>query len=268
VEEERERATDLAEPLDDDPTARHRDAELDEGGPRAHDAAGGRGALMGTGATDGQRLAGDGPGHVVALRHRQGVHQPRHHAAVGVHVGRGDVAVRAEERADLVGVATGEALELVEGQQRRVAAHPALGAAEGQIEDGRLERHRGGQRLHLVGIDVGVEADAALAGAAGGVVVDPPPGEHLDGAVVHADRHRHLEHALGGAEDAVDVGIQIGELGGVVESIEHGLPGVGGHVGCWPLPRAVVSARPDRSTRPALPESGYPARRALVTAGL
>ena len=77
-------------------------------------------------------------------------------------------------------------------------------------------------------------------------------------AVVHAHRHRHLEHALGRAEDAVDVGIEVGELGGVVESIEHGLPGVGGHVGCWPLPRAVVSARPDRSTRPARPESGYP----------
>src|SRR3546814_9156645 len=106
---------------------------------------------------------------------------------IGRHVDLG-----AEQRADLVGVAAGQALELTEREPARVAAHPALGSAEGQVEDGGLEGHRRGEGLDLVGVDVGVEADPALARAAGGVVVHAPAGEHLDGAVVHP--HRSEEH--------------------------------------------------------------------------
>ena len=69
-----------------------------------------------------------------------------------------------------------------------------------------------------------MEADAALGRAPSGVVVDAPAGEHLDSAVVHADGHRHLEDAPGCAQHAVDVGIETGELGRVVEALEHRLP--------------------------------------------
>jgi hypothetical protein len=65
-----------------------------------------------------------------------------------------------------------------------------------------------------------VEADAALAGAPGGVVVHPPSHEHLDGAVVHAHRHGHLEDALAAAEQAVDGGVGAREHRRVVQTLE------------------------------------------------
>ena len=46
---------------------------------------------------------------------------------------------------DLEGVATGEPLELAHRQLPRVAADPALAAAEGDVDDGGLEGHLGGQ---------------------------------------------------------------------------------------------------------------------------
>ena len=190
------------------------------------------------------RLAGDRAREVVALGHRQRVHQPGHHATVGVDVRGGHVAVGSEQGADLERVPAGQPLELVEGERRRVAPNAALGPSEGQVEDRGLERHRAGERLHLVDVDVGVEADAALAGTAGRVVVDPPPREHLDRAVVHADGHRDLEHPFGRAQEPMYVGVEPGELRSIVESVEHGLPGVGGH-GWVPL---VGSVLPDGAT--------------------
>jgi hypothetical protein len=70
-----------------------------------------------------------------------------------------------------------------------------------------------------------MEADPALAGPAGRVVVDPPAGEDLDRSVVEAHRDRDLERAPGGAQHPVHVGIELGQLGGLVQSLEHRLPG-------------------------------------------
>ena len=134
-----------------------------------------------------------------------------------------------EDGADLVGEPARDPLELAQRQPPGVAPHAALGAAEGQVDQGGLERHHGGQGLDLVGVEVGVEADAALARPPGGVVVDPPPGEHLDRPVVEADGHRHLEQAPRRAQHAVDVGVELRQLGGLVEVVEDGLPGPGTH---------------------------------------
>ena len=111
-------------------------------------------------------------------------------------------------------------------QLARIAAHPALAAAEGDVDHGGLERHVGGQRRHLGGMEVGVEADPPLGRAPGGVVVDPPSQEHLDVAVVHADGHGHLEHPVGQPEQAMDVGVEAGQRGGVVDALEHRRPRV------------------------------------------
>src|SRR5918994_1280388 len=122
--------------------------------------------------------------------------------AIGVDVGRRYVAVGAEQRADLVGVAPGHTLELAERQAAGVAAHATLGPAERELEEGGLEGHHRRQRLDLLDVEGGVEADAALAGATGRVVVDPPTREDLDGAVVEPHGNRDLERALRRAQHA------------------------------------------------------------------
>ena len=48
----------------------------------------------------------------VAAHHRDGVHDPRHRLLVGVDVGRGDVAVGADDGRDLEGVAARQTLQL------------------------------------------------------------------------------------------------------------------------------------------------------------
>ena len=76
--------------------------KLGERGAR-HEQHAGRGrAGVATRAADRQRLAGDRrPACQLAPASRKRVHQPRHHAPVGVDVGRRHVAVGAEQRRDL-----------------------------------------------------------------------------------------------------------------------------------------------------------------------
>ena len=138
------------------------------------------------------------PGVELAADHRDRVHDPGHDLGVGVDVGRGDVAVRPEDRRDVEGVAAREPLELAPRQRaagRRL--HAALRAAERDVHDRALDRHVRGQRADLVHVDARVEAQAALAGAAARVVLDPPAGVHLDAPVVEANRDRDLEDPLG-----------------------------------------------------------------------
>ena len=111
----------------------------------------------------------------VAVRagvHRVRVHHPGHDLAVGVHVGRRDVALRADDDADLAGVAARHALELLQREQLRVDADAALGAAVRQVHGRALDRHPGRQRHHFLERHVGVVAHAALARAARQVVLD------------------------------------------------------------------------------------------------
>ena len=136
------------------------------------------------------------PVAVPAGVHRVRVHHPGHDLAVGVHVGRGDVALRADDDADLAGVAARHALELLHRQLLRIAADAALGAAVGQVHRGALDRHPGRQRHHLLERHVGVVAHAALARAARQVVLDPVALEVGDAAVVHLDRHVDDQRAL------------------------------------------------------------------------
>ena len=65
------------------------------------DAAAGRGLVAALGAAEADRLAGDDARDRVPDVHRVGVHHPGHDLGVGVHVRRGDVALRADEHLDL-----------------------------------------------------------------------------------------------------------------------------------------------------------------------
>ena len=148
-------------------------------------------------AAEVQGLAGDDAGRGGAGVHRVRVHHPGHDLAVGVHVGRRDVALRADDDADLAGVAARHALELLLRELLRVAADAALGAAVRQVHRRALDRHPRRQRHHLLERHVGVVANAALARAARQVVLDAIALEVGDAAVVHLDRHVDDQRALG-----------------------------------------------------------------------
>ena len=88
-----------------------------------------------------------------------------------------------EHLLDLVHERAGDRLDLLRLELARVDVHAALGAAEGDVGDRRLPGHQLGQRAHLVEVDLGVEADAALVGPAGAVVLHAVAGEDVDLAV-------------------------------------------------------------------------------------
>ena len=100
----------------------------------------------------------------------------------------------------------------------RVDVHAALGAAVGDVHDRRLPGHQLGQRAHLVEVDLGVEADAALVGPARAVVLDAVAGEDVDLAVAEPDRDLNLDLAVGGAQHRGDVVGQVEPLGGLTSN--------------------------------------------------
>ena len=155
--------------------------------------------------------------------HRVGVHHPRHHALVRVHVGRRNVGVGTERVDDARRVAAREPLELAGAHLERIADHAALRAAERQVHDGALPRHPRRERLHFLERHLHVEADAALGRPARRVVQHAVAGEHLDLAVVHHHRDRDGDLLLGVAQHLVQAGLEIEQLGRAVEARHHRL---------------------------------------------
>jgi hypothetical protein len=199
VEHARADAADVAEALHDHARALDRQAQMAGGLARGDEHAAAGGFLAAQAAAERDRLAGDDAGGGAAAVHREGVHHDRHRHRVGADVGRRDVLVRADDDADLGGVAARDALQLALADARRVDADAALGAAEGQADRGVLDRHPAGQRHHLVEGDVGVEAHAALARAARQVVLHAVALVVGDGAVVDARSARRRSARAWGA---------------------------------------------------------------------
>ena len=95
------------------------------------------------------RLARDHAGRRSADVHRIRVHHPRHDLAVGIHIGRRNVLLRANDDADFTGVASGQALQLFARQLGRLDTNAPLGAAIRQTHGGVLDGHPGRQRHHF-----------------------------------------------------------------------------------------------------------------------
>jgi len=197
VEQARRGIADVAEALDAHARAFH--GQADPGRRRApadeHAAPGGVAAPAASAQRE--RLAGHDRGRGCAVHHGVGVHHPGHDFFVGVDVGRGDVPVGADDDADFAGVAPGQTLEFGFGQLARVDAHAALGAAEGHADHCVLDAHPAGQSHHLGQANVLMEAHAALARAARGIVLHAVTLEVRDPAVVHPDRNIDDEDAFG-----------------------------------------------------------------------
>ena len=113
-----------------------------------------------------RRLASDHSWRGMTRGHAVGVHDPRHGLRVGVHIGRGDVLVGADQRRDLVGIAAGETFQFIPRQVLGIAANAALGAAEGYVHQRALPRHPRRQGRYFVEGDVGVIADSTFARSA------------------------------------------------------------------------------------------------------
>ena len=133
---------------------------------------------------------------------------------------------RSEELDELSSVAAGHAFEFALGHFFGVADDAALGSAEGDVDDGALPGHPGGECADFVEGDVGGVADAALCGAAGDRVLDAVAGEDFDGAVIHSDGDMNDDFAGGVAEDLPNALIEVEFLCGEVESSGLGFPGI------------------------------------------
>ena len=168
-------------------------------------------------AAERNRLARDDAERRVALRHRERVHDPGHVLGRRVDVGRRDVAVVAEDDGDLGRVAPGQPLVLVHRERLRVDRDAALGAAEGDVDDGALPGHPHRQRLDLVERHARVEPDAALGGPARDRVLHAVAREDLDLLVVQLDRDRDDQLPLRRAQQLARAGVELEELGGAVE---------------------------------------------------
>ena len=132
------------------------------------------------------RLAGDHRGHGMALVHGVGVHDPRHHPLVGIHVGGRYVGIGAQRLDDAGGVPAGHPLQLGHRHGGGVADHSALGPAERQVRHRVLPCHGAREAHHLFYADIRDHPYAALARPPGRVV-DDADSLHLGLLVVHFD---------------------------------------------------------------------------------
>ena len=207
---------DVAEALDDEGGVGRAQAEVRRRLAEHVDAAAAGRRLATVGALERDRLAG-ADRRRVAVQLAVLVHHPGHHLGVGVDVRRRDVAGWAEDLLDLVHERAGDLLELGALELVGGAVDAALGAAERDAGDGGLPGHQRGEGADLVDVDLGMEADAALVGAAGAVVLDPVARVDVDLAVGELDRDLHGDLAVGRPEDDPQV---VGELQAVGRHLE------------------------------------------------
>src|SRR4030042_3089319 len=110
----------------------------------------------------------------------------------GHDVRRGDVAEIADVLGEGPDPAAAEPFLLARAEVVGVADDATLAAAERDVDDGALPGHPHGQGPDRIDRLLGVEADAALAGAAGVVVLAAEAAEHADAAGFHADGGRGM----------------------------------------------------------------------------
>ena len=185
-----------------------------------HAIAGGFGAPQRTAAA--HRFAGDHAGGVLARQLGVFVHHPAHHLRGGAHIRRGHVLARTDVLPDLLDPAAAQAFFLADGERGRVNDHAALAAAQRDIRHGAFPGHPGGQRAHGIDRLSRVEANAALVGAAGVVVLHAEAFKDADRAVIHAHRDAEVEFAQRPAQDLAHLRVQLEQLGHMVKlSLRH-----------------------------------------------
>src|SRR5699024_6135647 len=151
-------------------------------------------------------------------------------------VAGGDVGVLAHVAVQLGHEGLAEAHDLAVAAAVRVEVRTALAAADGQAGEGVLEDLLEAEELHDAEVHRGVEAQPALVGAEGGVVLDPETTVDLHGSLVIHPRDAEDDLALRLAEPHEDAVVlvlgmaRLDDLQGLEHLpdslVEHGLPGV------------------------------------------
>jgi hypothetical protein len=183
---------DVAEALDGRLGLGDVQAQLLEGLADGEDEAVSRGLGPAERSAHADGLAGDEAGVLGAVDGLELVEHPEHVLGAGHDVGGGDVAEVADVLGDGPDPAAAKPFLLAGAEVVGVADDAALAAAERDIDDGALPGHPHGQGPDRVDRLLGVEADAALAGAAGIVVLAAEAAEDADAAVFHADGDREM----------------------------------------------------------------------------
>ena len=194
-----------------------------------HDAASG-GFTASARAADLDRLAGDDGGDGLAHVHGVGVHHPGHGLLVGVDVRGGHVLFRADDLDQLGGEAAGHALQFAARHRLGIADDSTLGAAKGNVDDGALPGHPGGEGAHFVEVDLRGVANAALGRTARHGVLHPIAGEEFDAAIIHLHRDVYGDFARRLAENLPETGVEVELSRGQFEARCLRLPGIGLHV--------------------------------------
>ena len=135
---------DVAETLNDDAAAVDGHAKLLDGLITDDGDTAASGLFTSARTAEIDRLAGDDGVDGLSHVHGVGVHDPGHGLLVGAHVRCGNVFFRSDELDEFGGIAASHAFELTLRHLFGIADDPALGSAEGDIDDGALPGHPGG----------------------------------------------------------------------------------------------------------------------------
>jgi len=217
---------DVAEALDDDSGPVDGHAEVLDGFVTDYGDAAAGGFFASARAAEVDGLAGDDGVNGLAHVHGVGVHDPGHSLLVGVHVGGGHVFFGADELDEFGGIAASHALEFALRHFLRIADDSAFGAPEGDVDDGALPGHPGGEGADFVESDVRRVTDAAFGGTTSDGVLHAVAGEDFDRAVIHADGDVNDDLTGWVAEDFPDTSVEVKFACGKVESSGLGFPGV------------------------------------------
>ena len=120
---------------------------------------------------------------------------------IGVHVGRGNIALGPDDVHDLGRIAAGDAFQFAGRKQIGIANDAALCAAERNIDHRAFPGHPGGERAHFIEGDVGSEANAAFGRSARDGVLHAIAGEYFQAAVVELDGDVDGQFEGGGAQN-------------------------------------------------------------------
>src|SRR5215471_4678243 len=123
------------------------------------------------------------------MDHRNRIHDPGHGLRVGVHIRRGNVAIRADDGRNFKRIPASEPFELSLRHALRITDHTALATAVGNADGRALPRHPRGEGLNFIERDVWMVTNASLGWAARNVVLHTITLEDFCLATVHAHRN-------------------------------------------------------------------------------
>jgi len=147
-----------------------------------------------------------------------GILDPGHDLLIGAHI-RAEAINLGTDKAlldELHGVLAGHSLDLGQRVLAGVNLDTTLGAAEGNISDGKLEGHERSQGLDLLQIDAISVTSTTLDGELVGGVLGSVAGDGLEGAVVSAERDVEPDDGLASSDQREVLLIDASHVGGLV----------------------------------------------------